>query len=149
MIEARRSHIAAIDLENKLKAEDLDITLPGKRPSLGARHPVSVVYEELERIFAHLGFEVLEGPDVELDYNNFEALNVPKNHPSRDIQDTFYITDESVLRTHTTCVDIRIMKTVNRQSEPLSPVRFTGLMHLTRRTCLYFISWTGLWLRRE
>lgn len=110
MIEARRSHIAAIDLENKLKAEDLDITLPGKRPSLGARHPVSVVYEELERIFAHLGFEVLEGPDVELDYNNFEALNVPKNHPSRDIQDTFYITDESVLRTHTTCVDIRIMK---------------------------------------
>jgi phenylalanyl-tRNA synthetase alpha chain len=110
MIETRRGKIASIELENKLKAEDLDITLPGKRPSIGARHPVNVVYEELERIFAHLGFEVLEGPDVELDYNNFEALNVPRNHPSRDIQDTFYITDDIVLRTHTTCVDIRIMK---------------------------------------
>lgn len=110
MIEARRGEISSIDLENKLKAEEIDITLPGKRPSIGARHPVNVVYEELERIFAHLGFEVLEGPDVELDYNNFEALNVPKNHPSRDIQDTFYITDDIVLRTHTTCVDIRIMK---------------------------------------
>ena len=76
MIETRRGTIAAIELENKLKAEDLDITLPGKRPSIGARHPVSVVYEELERIFAHLGFEVLEGPDVELDYNNLSLIHI-------------------------------------------------------------------------
>ncbi len=110
MLESRRSEIVAIDLENKVKAEDLDVTLPGKLPSIGAKHPVSMVYEELERVFRGLGFEVVEGPDVELDYNNFEALNVPKNHPSRDIQDTFYITDDVVLRTHTTCVDIRIMK---------------------------------------
>ena len=110
MIESRRGEIVSVELENKLKSEDLDVTLPGRKPSVGARHPVNVVYEELERTFAHLGFEVVEGPDVELDYNNFEALNVPKNHPSRDIQDTFYITDDFVLRTHTTCVDIRILK---------------------------------------
>lgn len=110
MIEKRRGEIAAIELEMRLKAEEVDVTLPGKRPSIGARHPISVVYEELELIFGHMGFQVYEGPDVELDYNNFEALNVPRNHPSRDIQDTFYISQDLVLRTHTTCVDIRIMK---------------------------------------
>jgi phenylalanyl-tRNA synthetase alpha chain len=110
-MEKRRDEIVAVNLENKIKAEDVDVTLPGKRPPTGARHPVNMVYDELEHIFAHLGFEIVEGPDIELDYNNFEALNVPRNHPSRDIQDTFYITDDLVLRTHTTCVDIRIMKT--------------------------------------
>ncbi len=105
----RRDEIVAIDRARELAEESVDVTLPGTRPSIGARHPIGMVYDDLELIFGRMGFEVAEGPDVELDYYNFEALNVPKNHPSRDIQDTFYVSDEIVLRTHTTCVDVRVM----------------------------------------
>ncbi|MDI6638782.1 MAG: phenylalanine--tRNA ligase subunit alpha [Bacillota bacterium] len=110
MLTRRRDEVAALERAKALEAERVDVTLPGTRPPVGARHPIRMVYEELEEIFGRMGFEVAEGPDVELDYYNFEALNVPKNHPSRDIQDTFYISDEVVLRTHTTCVDVRVMK---------------------------------------
>ncbi|MCR4402839.1 MAG: phenylalanine--tRNA ligase subunit alpha [Firmicutes bacterium] len=110
MIARRRVELAALERQKALEAERLDVTMPGTRPVIGARHPIKMVYEELEEIFGRMGFEVADGPDVELDYYNFEALNVPKNHPSRDIQDTFYVSDEVVLRTHTTCVDVRVMK---------------------------------------
>jgi phenylalanyl-tRNA synthetase alpha chain len=88
----------------------LDISLPGRLPFLGHLHPITKVSLEITQIFQRLGFEVVEGPDVELDYYNFEALNIPKDHPARDMQDTFYLTDNMVLRTHTSPIQVRVME---------------------------------------
>ena len=88
----------------------VDITLPGKFTPFGREHPINKVLYEITRIFVSMGFEVEEGPDVELDYYNFEALNMPKDHPARDMQDTFYISEDIVLRTHTSPVQIRVME---------------------------------------
>ncbi|MCX7857663.1 MAG: phenylalanine--tRNA ligase subunit alpha [Deltaproteobacteria bacterium] len=104
-----------IDFEEKRKrkkegASKIDITLPGKIPLVGKKHPITITFEEIIRIFTSLGFEVTEGPEVELDYYNFEALNIPKDHPARDMQDTFYIKEDVVLRTHTSPVQIRTME---------------------------------------
>jgi phenylalanyl-tRNA synthetase alpha chain len=93
-----------------LLKERVDITLPGRGIRLGGEHPVTQVMEEIVSIFERMGFDVAEGPEVELDYYNFEALNIPKDHPARDMQDTFYISDEVVLRTHTSPVQIRVME---------------------------------------
>jgi phenylalanyl-tRNA synthetase alpha chain len=87
-----------------------DITIPGRTPLRGRLHPISQVSMEVARIFSALGFETVEGPEVELDYYNFEALNMPKDHPARDMQDTFYISDEVVLRTHTSPLQARVME---------------------------------------
>jgi len=97
----------------------LDVTLPGRRGPLGHLHPVTQTTEEICSIFLTLGFRVVEGPEVELDYYNFEALNMPKDHPARDMQDTFYISDNVVLRTHTSPMQIRVME---KQSPPVSIV---------------------------
>jgi len=94
-----------------------DVTLPGRRIPLGHLHPITKTTEEICTIFSTLGFKVVEGPEVELDYYNFEALNIPKDHPARDIQDTFYISDNVVLRTHTSPMQIRIMES---KSPPVS-----------------------------
>jgi len=94
----------------------LDITLPGRRPPRGHLHPITQTSEQICAIFSSMGFGVVEGPEVELDYYNFEALNMPKDHPARDIQDTFYISDNVVLRTHTSPMQIRVME---RQSPPV------------------------------
>ncbi len=99
--------------EEKEKAEArarVDITLPGKVPVIGKRHPITQTFDEMIRIFTSLGFSVAEGPEVELDYYNFEALNIPGDHPARDMQDTFYIAPGVVLRTHTSPVQIRVME---------------------------------------
>ncbi len=93
----------------KLQQELIDITLPGRRKSIGTKHPISIVIEELSEIFRGLGFQVAEGPEIELDYYNFEALNMPKDHPARDMQDTFYVNENTILRTHTSPVQIRTM----------------------------------------
>ncbi|MRR52940.1 MAG: phenylalanine--tRNA ligase subunit alpha [Deltaproteobacteria bacterium] len=95
--------------EEKLKSERLDVTLPGRRRPLGTKHPISQVIEDISAIFAGLGFKVAEGPEIEMDYYNFEALNIPKDHPARDMQDTFFVNDSIVLRTHTSPVQIRTM----------------------------------------
>jgi len=97
----------------------LDITLPGRRPTRGHLHPITHTNGEICAIFSRLGFGVVEGPEVELDYYNFEALNMPKDHPARDMQDTFYVSDTVVLRTHTSPMQIRVME---RQSTPVSIV---------------------------
>lgn len=102
------------EIDNKKKAEKLanetiDVTLPGRAAPLGALHPLTQTYHEMRRIFLSMGFDVVEGPEVELDEYNFEKLNIPKNHPARDAQDTFYISDDVVLRTHTSPVQIRTM----------------------------------------
>jgi phenylalanyl-tRNA synthetase alpha chain len=107
--------------EDSLKSGVLDITLPGRRPPLGRIHPVTKVMGEVEEIFLGLGFEVAEGPEVELDYYNFEALNIPKDHPARDMQDTFYIDNEILLRTHTSPVQIRYMKTCRPPFRVIAP----------------------------
>lgn len=94
----------------RLKRDRLDITMPGRRTPLGKRHPITQVLEEVEEIFLGLGFETAEGPELESDYYNFEALNLPPDHPARDMQDTFYINDDLLLRTHTSPVQIRYME---------------------------------------
>jgi phenylalanyl-tRNA synthetase alpha chain len=94
----------------RVAEERQDVTIPGRRPSLGHIHPITQVLDELIDIFAGLGFSVAEGPDVEDDYHNFEALNFPPDHPARDMQDTFFVTDTYLLRTHTSPVQIRVME---------------------------------------
>jgi len=98
------------EYQKSILTETLDVTLPGKYTPFGREHPIHKVLSEITGIFSSMGFEVEEGPEVELDYYNFEALNIPKNHPARDMQDTFYISDEVVLRTHTSPVQIRVME---------------------------------------
>ncbi|RSL32210.1 phenylalanine--tRNA ligase subunit alpha [Salibacterium salarium] len=97
-------------LEEKLQAESVDVTLPGKEIKRGARHPLTAVVEEIEDIFIGLGFQVTEGPEVETDYYNFEALNLPQEHPARDMQDSFYVTTDMLLRTQTSPVQARTME---------------------------------------
>ena len=107
----------------QLKAEKLDVTLPGKKPVLGAKHPLTIVLDEIKEIFVGMGFDIVEGPEVETDYYNFEALNMPKNHPARDTQDTFYINDNIVLRTQTSPVQVRTMEQQKPPIRVISPGR--------------------------
>ncbi|PLX91721.1 MAG: phenylalanine--tRNA ligase subunit alpha [Desulfuromonas sp.] len=108
-IEQRLVLLKQEAVSQRLANEKIDVTLPGRRGQFGSKHPVTLVTEELIEIFSSLGFCVAEGPEVEQDFYNFEALNIPKDHPARDMQDTFYINDEVVLRTHTSPVQIRSM----------------------------------------
>ncbi len=96
--------------ERQLKEEVIDVTLPAKKNNVGHRHPNTIALEEVERIFVGMGYEVVEGPEVEYDYYNFEALNIPDNHPAKDEQDTFYVNDKIVLRTQTSPVQVREME---------------------------------------
>jgi phenylalanyl-tRNA synthetase alpha chain len=102
--------LRATERARRAVEERLDITLPGRRRLLGSLHPLTQVMEELIAVFGGLGFSVVEGPDVEDDYHNFEALNIPHDHPARDMQDTLFVSDELVLRTHTSPVQIRVME---------------------------------------
>ena len=102
--------------EQRLQTEKLDITLPGKPLFFGKKHPITQILSEIKDIFVSMGFGIEEGPEVELDYYNFEALNLPKDHPARDMQDTFYVSDDIVLRTHTSPVQVRVME---RKKPPL------------------------------
>ncbi|HOQ71811.1 MAG TPA: phenylalanine--tRNA ligase subunit alpha, partial [Smithellaceae bacterium] len=106
-----------------LAAQQIDVTLPGRGIRAGRVHPVIQIRNEICGIFAAFGFSVVEGPEVELDYYNFEALNIPKDHPARDMQDTFYIEDNMVLRTHTSPVQVRIMEKAKPPVRILSPGR--------------------------
>ena len=109
VFEQRLAVVRQQAIADKLANEKIDVTLPGRRALSGSKHPVTLVTEELIEIFSSLGFCVAEGPEVEQDFYNFEALNIPKDHPARDMQDTFYINDDVVLRTHTSPVQIRSM----------------------------------------
>ena len=108
-ITTRMNTLKQSELDRKLASDSLDITLPGKYTEMGSLHPINQTMEEIVSIFTSMGFGVAEGPEVETDYHNFEALNMPRYHPARDMQDTFYITEDSVLRTHTSPVQIRAM----------------------------------------
>jgi phenylalanyl-tRNA synthetase alpha chain len=115
-IEALSSRLDMQLLEKKIAEEKIDVTMPGKRQPIGKKHPLTKVLDELKDIFIGMGFEIAEGPEVELDYYNFEALNIPKGHPARDTQDTFYINENVLLRTQTSPVQIRVME---RQKPPI------------------------------
>lgn len=109
-LKTLESYLKKEELERQILSESIDITLPGKFTPFGNEHPVSKTLNEIIAIFTSMGFEIEDGPEVELDYYNFEALNIPKEHPARDMQDTFYITEDIVLRTHTSPVQIRVME---------------------------------------
>lgn len=98
------------EYRKSVATDTFDVTLPGKYTPCGREHPIQQVLSEITGIFVSMGFEIGEGPEVELDYYNFEALNMPKNHPARDMQDTFYVSDDVVLRTHTSPVQVRVME---------------------------------------
>lgn len=100
-------------LEKQLETETIDVTLPGRPVKVGGPHLLTSIIEEIEDLFIGMGYEVREGPEVETDYFNFEALNLPENHPARDMHDTFYITNEILLRTHTSPVQARTMREFN------------------------------------
>lgn len=115
-LEETKTNLEAHLLDQRLATETLDVTMPGKRSVLGKKHPITIVLDELKEIFIGMGFDVAQGPEVELDYYNFEALNIPKDHPARDTQDTFYINDNVVLRTQTSPIQIRVME---KQKPPI------------------------------
>ena len=111
MLDETKKKLEAAELNFRLKQEVIDVTLPAKKNRIGHRHPNTIALEEVERIFIGMGYEVVEGPEIEYDYYNFEALNIPADHPAKDEQDTFYITDKILLRTQTSPVQVRTMET--------------------------------------
>ncbi|MCR2802456.1 phenylalanine--tRNA ligase subunit alpha [Paenibacillus soyae] len=119
VIEEKAAAFQQAETNNRLLAETIDVTLPGKKLPTGALHPLNKVAQEIEDIFVGLGYSIAEGPEVETDYYNFEALNLPKNHPARDMQDSFYVTEDILMRTHTSPVQVRTMKA----KEGMTPVK--------------------------
>ncbi len=109
-LDEKKNYFAKKLREDQILKETIDVTLPAKKPMVGHRHPSSVALDEVERIFVGMGYEVVEGPEVEYDYYNFEALNIPANHPAKDEQDTFYVTSNILLRTQTSPVQVREME---------------------------------------
>lgn len=119
-LDGTKNALKSAEKNAKLKEEKIDISMSGKAKVIGHRHPLLSVKDELEKVFMNMGFDVVEGPEIETVYNNFDALNSPENHPSRDLSDTFYITEQILLRTHTSPVQVRVMK----QMEP--PIRMVS-----------------------
>ncbi len=122
-IAEKKAELQKYMLEAKLKSEKLDVTMPGKKNEMGNKHPLTLVQNKLEEIFMGMGFSIADGPEVELDYYNFEALNLPKNHPARDMQDTFYINDDVVLRSQTSSVQVRVMEKTKPPIRIIAPGR--------------------------
>lgn len=112
-IDEKKAELEAAELDKKLETEQIDVTLPGRPVQVGGSHLLTDIVTEIEDLFIGMGFEVREGPEVETDYYNFEALNLPKDHPARDMQDSFYITEELLMRTHTSPVQARTMGEYN------------------------------------
>ena len=115
-LEEKKAALEQAAAAIKIKKETIDVTMPGNKQKKGKRHPLTTVLDDLKDIFTGMGFTVVEGPEVELDYYNFEALNIPKDHPARDTQDTFYINDNVVLRSQTSPVQVRVME---KQKPPI------------------------------
>ena len=122
-IEARKSELENAKLQAQLVSESIDVTMPGRTHGTGGLHPVSRVLYRIEDLFAQLGFEIAEGPEIEDDFHNFEALNIPESHPARAMHDTFYINDKLLLRTHTSPVQVRVMKERQPPLKVIAPGR--------------------------
>jgi phenylalanyl-tRNA synthetase, alpha subunit len=123
VIDRKSETIEAEILNTRLKTERIDVTMPAKQKRVGKLHPMSKVEDRMCEIFVAMGFDVIEGPEVEYDYYNFQALNMPENHPARDTQDTFYITENILLRSQTTCVQIRTLENQQPPIRIVSPGR--------------------------
>lgn len=130
-LKSRGTVLSQLEEEKRLSAERLDIFLPGRKPKTGHSHPLQLVQTEIEEIFLGMGFTIAEGPEIETDHYNFEALNLPKDHPARDMQDSLYITNETLLRTHTSPVQARVMEKLNPQ-----PIRIIAPGRVYRRDAL-------------
>ena len=113
-LDARKTDLEAAQLDQQLASDTVDVTLPGRQHGLGGLHPVTRVLHRIEDLFSQLGFDIAVGPEIEDDFHNFEALNIPESHPARAMHDTFYINEKLLLRTHTSPVQVRVMK----QQEP-------------------------------
>lgn len=122
-LDEKKAALESAAEEAKILSETIDVTIPGKRPEKAKKHPLTTVLDDLKDIFIGMGFSIVDGPEVELDYYNFEALNIPKDHPARDTQDTFYINDNVVLRTQTSPVQIRTMEKMQPPIRIISPGR--------------------------
>jgi phenylalanyl-tRNA synthetase alpha chain len=122
-LSKRAAQLKEAETAKQLESEKIDVTFPGKRRSIGHQHPLSKELDEIKEIFVGLGFDIVSGPEVEYDYYNFEALNIPKDHPARDTQDTFYINDNILLRTQTSPVQVRVMEKQKPPIRIISPGR--------------------------
>ena len=122
-LQSKVDALSAKMQDEKLAAEEIDVTIQGTKPSVGSLHPLSIVLDRIKNIFVGMGFSIAEGPEVELDYYNFEALNIPKNHPARDSQDTFYINENVVLRSQTSPVQVRVMENTKPPIRIIAPGR--------------------------
>lgn len=121
LLSEKEGQLKSVEMQNALKNESIDITLPAKSEDLGSLHPINLVRNELIEAFAGMGFEIYEGPEIELDEYNFRLLNIPKDHPARDMQDTLYITENILLRTQTSSGQARVMQAKNPPLKILSP----------------------------
>jgi phenylalanyl-tRNA synthetase alpha chain len=122
-LDARKSALITTSLSEQLARETIDVTLPGRRQSAGGLHPITITINRISEIFASAGYDVAEGPEIEDDYHNFEALNIPGHHPARAMHDTFYIDPGTVLRTHTSPVQVRVMETSKPPFRMICPGR--------------------------
>jgi phenylalanyl-tRNA synthetase alpha chain len=137
-LENELTKLSSQEEEKKLQSENIDITLPGKKNFWGRDHPISLLMQKAIDIFVSMGFSVEMGPSVESDYYNFEALNFEKDHPARDMQDTFYVSDEKLLRTHTTNVQARIMQRSNPPIRCIAPGRCFRNENISARSHVFF-----------
>ncbi|MFP4456585.1 MAG: phenylalanine--tRNA ligase subunit alpha [Clostridia bacterium] len=119
--KSKQSQLKELQKQKMLENEEIDVTIPGRKSLVGHQHPLNMIYDEIVDIFVSMGFEVKEGREIESDYYNFEALNIPKDHPARDMQDTFYISEDVVLRTHTSPMQIHTMEE-KKSNEPVKIV---------------------------
>ena len=121
LITDKEAELKNVEMQNALKSESLDVTMPGKKEGYGSLHPINLVRNELIEAFSGMGFEIYEGPEIELDEYNFRLLNIPQDHPARDMQDTLYITENILLRTQTSSGQARVMQAKNPPLKILSP----------------------------
>ena len=140
---------ASIEGSSKPTEEFIDLTLPGRERWVGSKHPLTQTLEEIKRIFIGMGFLIAEGPEIEDDYHNFEALNFPPNHPARDMQDTFFITDKVLLRTHTSPVQIRVMEQQKPPIRVIMPGRVYRNEAISSRSYCLFHQVEGLYVNRK
>jgi phenylalanyl-tRNA synthetase alpha chain len=148
LLKARREAIQAEELDRQLAAESLDVTLPGRSAGLGGAHPVSLTLKRIEQLFAAIGFDVADGPEIETDFYNFTALNIPDNHPARAMHDTFYLADGSLLRTHTSPVQIRYMQDRQPPIKIIAPGRVYRVDSDATHSPM-FHQVEGLWVDRD
>lgn len=123
LLDASKDDKKGLEIENQLNREAIDVTMPSKGMSRGHKHPINVALDEIIEIFLGMGFKIAEGPEVETVYNNFDALNAPVDHPSRSLSDTFYITDDLILRTQTSPIQVRTMKSQKPPIKVIAPGR--------------------------